>query len=57
MDNWIATLVKQILTQMSPGIRDALVAFVTKLDEEAKGTKNPWDDIGVGLLKLVLLIK
>lgn len=57
MSNWMAILLKQIITQMSPNIRTALVEFVNKLDEDAKGTKNPWDDIGVGLLKLVLLIK
>lgn len=57
MDKWIATLLKQILTQMSPNIRTALVEFVNKLEVDAKETKNPWDDIGVGLLKLVLLIK
>jgi len=42
---------------MSPNIRTALVEFVNKLDESAKKTDNPWDDVGVGLLKLVLLIK
>ncbi len=57
MDRWVAMLLKQILTQMSPNIRTALVEFVDKLEADAKGTKNPWDDIGVGLLKLVLFIK
>ena len=57
MDTWIATLLRQILTQMSPAIRSTLVEFVDRLEVDAKGTKNPWDDIGVGLLKLVLLIK
>lgn len=55
--NWMAALLQQILTQMSPTIRTSLVEFVNKLESDAKGTKNPWDDIGVGLLKLVLLIK
>lgn len=57
MENWVAVLLKQIITQMSPGIRTALVQFVNKLDESAKQTDNPWDDVAVGLLKLVLLIK
>lgn len=57
MDNWLVALLKQVLTQMSPNIRTLLVEFVNKMDVEAKETKNPWDDIGVWLLKLVLLIK
>lgn len=57
MDNWIADLVKQVLRNMSPNIRAALVNFVNMLEKDAKETKNPWDDIGVWLLKLVLLIK
>jgi hypothetical protein len=57
MDNWLAKLVWQITTQMSPAIRTALVDFVNKLDEQAQKTDNPWDDVAVGLLKLVLLIK
>lgn len=57
MDTWLSSLMKQILIQMSPAIRDTLVKFVDQLEADAKGTKNPWDDIGVGLLKFVLLIK
>ena len=57
MDTWVATLLKQIVTKMSPGIRTSLVEFVDKLEADAKGTPNPWDDIGVGLLKLILLIR
>jgi hypothetical protein len=57
MDNWIAILLKQVLLQMSPGIRQALVDFVNKLESDAKGTKNVWDDIGVGLLKYILFMK
>lgn len=57
MDRWIAILLKQIVIQMSPNIRDTLIKFVNQLEADAKATKNPWDDIGIGLLKLVLLIK
>ena len=53
----MAKLLRQIVTQMSPAIRTALVEFVNKLDEAAQKTDNPWDDVAVGLLKLVLLIK
>lgn len=57
MENWVAVLLRQIITQMSPAIRTALVEFVNQLDGHAKKTDNPWDDVAVGLLKLVLLIK
>ncbi|KKN04656.1 hypothetical protein LCGC14_1095240 [marine sediment metagenome] len=57
MNKWIATLLRQIVTQMSPAIRTALVDFVNNLDEAAQKTDNPWDDVAVGLLKLVLLIE
>ena len=57
MNKWMATLLRQIVTQMSPAIRTALVEFVTRLDEAAQRTDNPWDDVAVGLLKLVLLIE
>lgn len=57
MDNWLGKLVTTIVTQMSPAIRTALIGFVKQLEIDAKKTENPWDDIAVGLLKFVLLIK
>jgi len=57
MNNWMVKLLQQIITQMSPAIREALVEFVNTLDTQAQKTPNPWDDVAVGLLKLVLLIK
>lgn len=57
MENWMAKLLKTIVTQMSPTIRSALVNFVKMMEVDAKKTDNPWDDIGIGILKFVLLIK
>lgn len=57
MDKWLVTLLKQIITQLSPQIRGSIEKFVKDLEAEVKKTPNPWDDILVGLLKLVLLIK
>lgn len=57
MDGWLAKLVWQVTTQMSPNIRTMLVEFVNKMDEAAQKTDNPWDHVAVGLLKFVLLIK
>lgn len=57
MDKWLVVLLKQIMTQLSPQIRGSLEAFVNQMDTEAKETVNPWDDVLVGVLKLVLAIK
>ena len=57
MSKWMVVLLRQIITQMSPGIRTALVEFVDQLDGHAKQTDNPWDDVAIGLLKLILLIE
>ncbi len=57
MTGWIATLLEQVVKQMSPDIRKGMVEFVVKLEEQAKATPNPWDDIFVGIVKFVLVIK
>ncbi len=58
MDKWLAVLLKQIITQISPQLRTTIVDFVAKLEADAKKTvDNPWDDVLVGLIKLVLAIK
>jgi len=57
MNNWIATLLGQVVAQMSPEIRKGMVEFVNKLEAQAKATPNPWDDIFVGIVKFVLVIK
>ena len=52
---WVK-LIEQVLKSVSPQFRQAAVEFVNKLDEAAKKTDNPWDDIFVGILKFVLVI-
>ena len=42
---------------LSPKIRDEIVKFITSLEEKAAATPNPWDDIGVAVLKAVFGIK
>ncbi len=56
MNKWLAALLEQILKQISPELRKALIEFVNRLEADAKKTANPWDDIFVGLIKLVLVI-
>ncbi len=57
MNGWIATLLGQVVAQMSPEIRDGMIKFVLQLEKNAKATPNPWDDIFVGIVKFVLVIK
>ena len=42
---------------LSPKIREEIVKFITSLEEKAAATPNPWDDIGVAVLKAVFGIK
>lgn len=57
MNTWLALLLQQVVRQISPEIRKGMVEFVNKLEVEAKETVNPWDDIFVGIVKFVLVIK
>jgi len=57
MDGWLAALLGQVVKQISPEIRKGMVEFVLKLEEQAKATPNPWDDIFIGIVKFVLVIK
>ena len=57
MNEWLLRLFNLIVGQVSPVLRAGLVEWVNELDERAKKTPNPWDDVFVGILKSVLLIK
>lgn len=57
MGNWVVKTIELIVKNISPTVKTALVEFVIHLDAEAKKTDNSWDDVLVGLLKLILLIK
>ncbi len=57
MNGWIANLLGQVVKQVSPEIRKGMIEFVLKMEEQAKATPNPWDDIFVGIVKFVLVIK
>lgn len=57
MDTWWIKLVEQIVNSISPELRKAVIGFVEQLEKQAKATPNPWDDVFVGVLKLVLAIK
>lgn len=57
MNEWIMRLFGLVVTVISPELRTGLEAWLNKLEADAKKTPNPWDDVFVGILKSVLLVK
>jgi len=57
MERIIARIFEEILNRMSPELQRAIAEKVIELEKVAKGTVNPWDDVGVILLKIVLKIE
>lgn len=51
--NWIV-LLGQLVLGMSPEVRAEMKAGLDKMQEKAKVTKLPFDDIGVLILRAVL---
>jgi len=47
-------ILRLVVAQISPELREALEEWVEKLDEKAQQTKTQWDDFLVGLLRLIL---
>jgi len=54
MNEWILRLVGLIVGVASPELRVMLDQWLEQLDDQAKKTPNPWDDILVGMLKSIL---
>lgn len=54
MNKWIWELIRLILSVASPEIRESICKLLNTMEQKAKETKNPWDDVLVGLLKTVL---
>lgn len=57
MDKIIAKVLEKIIQNMSDQLRAEIIQFVKRLDEIAKKSANPWDDILVMLLKVALGIE
>lgn len=51
MTKLLVRLLPMILSVVSPEIKQALVEFLDLMEERAKKTANPWDDMLVALLK------
>lgn len=57
MNTWFTMLLEQVVKQISPDMRESVVRVVLQLEKNAKATPNPWDNIFVGIVKFVLVIK
>ena len=51
---WLVKIIKLIWSQISSGVREAIIQFVKELEEKAKETGSPWDDALVAILKDLL---
>ena len=54
MEKILAKIAEKIVSQMSDGLRNEIKAAVVKLEAVAAETGNPWDDILVLILKVVV---
>ena len=54
--DWLLRILTEILKLISPDLREAIKKLVLDLEEKAKLTPNPWDDLFVWALKKILAI-
>lgn len=57
MNEWLLRLISLIVGSASPELRAMIKEWVLELEKRAKATPNPFDDVLVGLIKVVLNIK
>ncbi len=50
----IAKILKIILASVSQDLKDSLTGFLDQLEEKAKATRNPFDDLLVELLRMLV---
>lgn len=55
MNALLLRIIVLVVTMMSPALRIIIVEFLTRLEIEAKKTDNPWDDILVAILKILIV--
>jgi len=53
----LATIIEELLKRISPEIRMSIRKWLGELEQKAKETKNPWDDLFVALLRIVFGIE
>lgn len=54
MNEWILRLIEIVLKSASPELRQFIIDWVKEIEAKAKETPNPWDDVLVGLIKVLL---
>lgn len=54
MNKWIFTILAKAVAMASPGIIEDLRRMVDEMMKKAIQTPNPWDDIIVGLLQMII---
>lgn len=54
MNQWIFRLISLVVGVASPEIRKGANELLDQLEEKAKKTPNPWDDMLVGMLKSIM---
>ncbi len=56
IEKWIVKLLPLIVKTLTPSLKGTIREFLTTLENQAKQTKNPWDDFAVELLKSLLKV-
>jgi len=54
MDKWLLKIINLVLAQASPQIREIVCSMLKQAAEKAKETKNPWDDVLIGLIQTII---
>jgi len=54
MDKWVLKIIKLVIEQASPEIRKTVCNALDQAAEKAKETKNPWDDVLIGLIQTIV---
>lgn len=54
MKQWMITLIGLIIGVVSPEIKAGVAQLLDNLEQQAKKTTNPWDDMLVALLRNVI---
>lgn len=54
MEKFIINLLVSILGQMSPVLRESVILWLDDMQKRAAETPNPWDDMFVSFLRILL---
>lgn len=54
MNRWLFTILSKAISLASPSIIENLRQLVEEMMVKAEGTPNPWDDIIVGMIQMLV---